>query len=149
MKVGIATDHAGYELKEELLPRLKESSVEVEDFGAYSCDSEDDYPDRVVPLARAVAEGKVDRGIVVCGTGVGACVASNKVKGVRACLMMDTYSVRQGVEHAHLNVLCLGGRVMGVELAWELTRTFLTSDYGDGKRHCRRLKKVKEVEQNT
>lgn len=148
MQFGVAADHAGYELKGKLLERMKERGYQVQDFGACSYNQEDDYPDVLVPLARAVADGKVDRGVVICGSGVGACVASNKVRGVRACLVMDSYTARQGVEHGNLNMLCLGGRVVGIELAWEVVKTFLDAEFDGGARHCRRINKVGDLEDN-
>ena len=119
MNIALAADHGGFEMKALLKERLGEAGHEVTDFGATVADPNDDYPDYVIPLARAVASGEVDRGIVICGSGVGASVAANKVKGVRAGLCHDHYSVRQGVEDDDMNVLCLGGRVMGIEVAWD------------------------------
>ncbi len=148
MQFGIAADHAGYELKGKLLERMKAHGYRVKDFGACSYDKKDDYPDVLMPLARAVASGDVDRGIVICGSGVGACVASNKVRGVRACLVMDTYTARQGVKHANLNMLCLGGRVIGIELAWEAVKVFLDAEFSAEERHCRRVNKVGDLEDN-
>src|SRR5690606_11132788 len=113
MKIGIAADHGGYALKESLVRYLRSHNYDVKDFGAYSRDDQDDYPDFVVPLARAVASGEVSRGIAVCGSGVGASIAANKVKGVRAALISDPFSARQGVEDDDMNLICLGGRVIG------------------------------------
>ncbi|HEV2328482.1 MAG TPA: RpiB/LacA/LacB family sugar-phosphate isomerase [Verrucomicrobiae bacterium] len=146
MKLGIATDHGGFELKQRLAERLRATGHEVVDFGAYELISEDDYPDFVIPLGRAVAKGEVERGIAVCGSGVGACVCANKVKGVRACLIEDNFSARQGVEDDNLNLLCLGGRIEGPELAWDLIQTFLKSKFSGAARHVRRLGKVAEIE---
>jgi len=146
MRVGIATDHGGFELKVQLAERLRAEGHSVIDFGATQSALDDDYPDYVVPLARAVARGEVDRGIAVCGSGVGACVAANKVVGVRACLIHDTFSARQGVEDDNMNVLCLGGRVIGASLAAELVDTFLAARFSGAERHRRRLAKVDEVE---
>ena len=120
MRVGIATDHGGFGLKEEIVARLRAAGHEVVDFGAHGLNSGDDYPDFVVPLARAVAAGTVERGVAICGSGVGASVCANKVPGVRACLIQDHFSARQGVEDDHMNVLCMGGRVVGLEVAWDL-----------------------------
>ena len=117
MKIALAADHGGFDMKRVLITRLREAGHEVKDFGAAKLDLDDDYPDYIIPLARAVAGGEVDRGIVICGSGVGASVAANKMKGIRAGLCHDHYSVRQGVEDDNMNVLCLGGRVMGVEVA--------------------------------
>jgi ribose 5-phosphate isomerase B len=146
MHIGIAADHAGFALKQKLLTRLLEEGYDVEDYGPKKYDKHDDYPDLIAPLARDVAGGVLDRGVVICGSGVGACVASNKVRGVRACLIMDPYSARQGVAHGNMNVLCLGGRVVGEELAWELVDIFLSTGFSAGERHCRRLRKVEELE---
>ena len=116
MKIALAADHGGFDMKELLIARLRQAGHGVTDFGARAPDPGDDYPDYVVPLARAVAAGEFGRGIVICGSGVGASVAANKVKGIRAGLCHDHYSVRQGVEDDYMNVLCLGGRVMGIEV---------------------------------
>lgn len=144
--VGIAADHGGFELKERLAEELRRGEYEVLDFGAYELQSGDDYPDYVIPLARAVAKGEVARGIAVCGSGVGACVAANKVPGVRAGLIHDVYSARQGVEDDDMNVLCLGGRVVGYALAEDLVETFLTARYSGDQRFQRRLDKIVALE---
>ena len=146
MRLGIATDHGGFGLKEQLVARLKASGHEVVDFGAHALNLDDDYPDFVIPLARAVAAGKVDRGVAVCGSGVGASVCANKIKGVRACLIEDSFSAKQGVEDDALNILCLGGRIQGLELAWDLVRTFLAARFTEAPRHRRRLEKVAALE---
>src|SRR6266852_4039416 len=127
MRVGIATDHGGFGLKEELLSQLRAAGHEVVDFGAHRLSEGDDYPDYVVPLAQAVVAGKVDRGVAICGSGVGASVCANKVRGVRACLIEDHFSAKQGVEDDNLNVICLGGRIEGPELAWDLVQTSLAA----------------------
>jgi ribose 5-phosphate isomerase B len=145
-RVGIAADHGGFELKGQLAARLRAAGHEVVDFGDCRLDPDDDYPDFVVPLARAVACGDVNRGVAVCGSGVGACVVANKVPGVRACLIHETFSAHQGVEDDDLNVICLGGLVVGSELAWELLKIFLAAGFSGAKRHCRRLSKVSELE---
>jgi len=144
--IGIAADHGGYELKEQLAAKLREAGYAIVDFGALELAAGDDYPDFVVPLARAVAQGIVVRGIAICGSGVGACVAANKVPDVRACLINDTFSARQGVEDDNLNLICLGGRVVGQALAWELVKTFLAATFSGEERHLRRLAKVAELE---
>src|SRR5271166_440143 len=141
MRIGIATDHGGFGLKEELVAQLRAAGHEVVDFGAHKLTPDDDYPDFVIPLGQAVAAGKVDRGVAVCGSGVGASVCLNKVKGVRACLIEDNFSARQGVEDDNLNVLCLGGRIEGPELAWDLVQTFLAAKFSHAPRHMRRLAK--------
>jgi ribose 5-phosphate isomerase B len=144
--VGIAADHGGYELKEYLTKMLRESGVEVIDFGDRQLVPDDDYPDFVVPLARAVAEGKVERGIAICGSGVGASVCANKISGVRACLIHENFSARQGVEDDDLNMICFGGLVVGHALAWELTQTFLAARFIGEERFRRRLAKVADLE---
>ena len=142
MQLGIAADHGGFELKQKLVVRLTESGHAVEDFGALELNQDDDYPDYIIPLARAVASGRVERGIVICGSGVGASVAANKVRGVRCGLCHDHFSAHQGVEDDAMNVLCLGGRVIGVEAAWEIALAFLSAAYSGEERHARRLQKV-------
>ena len=126
--------------------RLQAAGHEVEDFGAHKLSPDDDYPDYIVPLARAVAEGKVARGVAVCGSGVGASVCANKVKGVRAALVHDHFSARQGVEDDDLNMICIGGRTVGAEVAWDLVETFLAATFSGAPRHVRRLGKVAELE---
>lgn len=145
-RVGVATDHGGFDLKVHLVERLHAAGHEVIDFGDCRQDADDDYPDYVVPLARAVARGEVDRGLAICGSGVGACVVANKVPGVRACLIQEMFSARQGVEDDDLNVICLGGLVVGQALAWELVETFLAARFSGAERHRRRLSKVSALE---
>jgi ribose 5-phosphate isomerase B len=147
-RVGIAADHGGFELKEQLVGRLRDVGHRVVDFGDRRMVPDDDYPDVVVPLARAVAGGDVNRGVAICGSGVGACVVANKVQGVRACLINETFSARQGVEDDDMNMICLGGRVLGPALAWELVQTFLAARFIGAERHRRRLSKVAELENN-
>ena len=147
MKIGIAADHGGYELKEALGDFLKSKGHEVQDFGAFGLDSTDDYPDFVIPLARSIVSGEVARGIAVCGSGVGASVAANKVAGVRAALINDHFSAHQGVEDDNLNMLCLGGRVTGIMAAQELITAFLGAEFTGEDRHLRRLAKVKQLEE--
>ncbi len=146
MTIGIAADHAGFEQKGELLKLLTDAGYEVKDFGAYSYESTDDYPDVVLPLAEAVSKGEITKGIAVCGSGVGVSVAANKVPGVRAALVMETYSGHQGVEHDDMNLLCLGGRVIGVVLMWEIIQAYLKAKYDGGERFQRRLDKVIAIE---
>jgi ribose 5-phosphate isomerase B len=146
MRVGIATDHGGFGLKAELVARLKAAGHEVVDFGAHSLKSDDDYPDFVVPLAQAVVTGTVDRGVAVCGSGVGATVCANKIKGARACLIEDHFSAKQGVEDDHMNILCMGGRTVGSAVAWDLVQTFLAAEFSRAARHLRRLGKVAALE---
>jgi ribose 5-phosphate isomerase B len=146
--VGIAADHGGFELKKKLAEALA-SEYEVVDFGAYTLKMEDDYPDIVVPLARAVARGEVERGVALCGSGVGASVVANKIPGVRAALITDVYSAHQGVEDDDMNVICLGGRVTGYALALDLIQTFLKARFRGEERFRRRLEKVAAIEKKT
>ncbi len=146
MRVGVATDHGGFALKEDLVSRIRAAGHEVVDFGAYSVDPDDDYPDYVAPLSQGVAGGKVDRGVAICGSGVGASVCANKVRGVRACLVHDHFSARQGVEDDHMNVLCMGGRTVGPAVAWDLVPAFLAAEFSQAERHLRRLSKVASLE---
>jgi len=146
MRVGLACDHGGYALKEPLCAHLAAEGYEVVDFGAPALAPDDDYPDYVVPLARAVGSGEVDRGIALCGSGVGASIAANKVPGARAGLCHDHYSAHQGVEHDAMNLLCLGARVIGAELARELVAAFLGARFSGEERYRRRLEKVERLE---
>ena len=146
MRVGMAADHAGFGLKEELVSRIRSAGHEVVDFGAYNLDPTDDYPDYVVPLSQAVSAGNVDRGVAICGSGVGASVCANKIRGVRACLIHDHFSAKQGVEDDHMSVLCMGGRTVGPEVAWDLVETFLAAKFSQAERHLRRLAKVAFLE---
>ena len=146
MRVGIATDHGGFGLKQELVAELRAAGHEVEDFGAHSLNADDDYPDFVTPLAQAIAAGQVKRGVAICGSGVGASVCANKIAGVRAALIHDHFSAKQGVEDDHVNILCLGGRTMGPAVAWDLVQTFLAAEFSQEERHMRRLGKVAFLE---
>ncbi len=146
MRVGIATDHGGFDLKQEFAAYLRDAGHDVIDFGAFSPNPADDYPDFVIPLAQAVASGKVERGLAVCGSGVGASVCANKIAGVRAALVQDHYSAHQGVEHDDMNILCIGGRVMGFVVARELVDAFLAAKFTQEERHVRRLRKVAALE---
>jgi ribose 5-phosphate isomerase B len=146
MRIGVAADHGGFELKEYLKKALTAEGFEVIDFGARSFAATDDYPDLVVPLGKAVAGGEVARGIAVCGSGVGAGIVANKIPGVRAALVADVFSAHQGVEDDDMNLLCLGGRVVGQALAWDLTRTFLSARFSGEERHRRRLAKIAALE---
>jgi ribose 5-phosphate isomerase B len=146
MRVGIATDHGGFALKEELVGQLRNAGYEVVDFGAHELSGGDDYPGYVTPLARAVASGNVDRGVAICGSGVGASVCANKIRGIHAALIHDHFSAKQGVEDDHMNVLCMGGRTVGPAVAWDLVQTFLASKYSEAERHVRRLGKVASLE---
>ena len=146
MRIGIATDHGGFDLKEEMLKQLREAGHEVVDFGAHRLNQGDDYPDYVVPLAEAVAAQKVDRGVAICGSGVGASVCANKIRGIRAALIHDHFSARQGVEDDHMNILCMGGRTVGPSVALDLVQTFLAAEFSQAQRHLRRLSKVASLE---
>jgi ribose 5-phosphate isomerase B len=146
MRVGIASDHGGFTLKEQVAESLRGSGHEVVDFGAHQLDPGDDYPDFVIPLARALADGQVERGLALCGSGVGASIAANKVPGVRAGLIHDVFSAHQGVEDDDMNVFCLGGKVIGAALALELVETFLKARFSGAERHKRRLAKVHSLE---
>ena len=146
MRIGIAADQGGFELKVQLTAALKAAGYEIMDFGAHELVTGDDYPDFVVPLAKAVAMGEVTRGLAICGSGVGACVAANKVPGVRAALITDSFSAHQGVEDDDMNVMCLGGRVTGQALSWDLVQTFLGAQFKGDERFRRRLAKVTALE---
>ena len=146
MKIGFATDHGGFILKEPILKALRDSGHNVKDFGAYSLNPEDDFPDFVVPLARAVAQGEVERGIAVCGSGVGASFAVNKVPGVRSALIHESFSAHQGVEDDDMNLLCLGGRVIGLALALEIVQIYVAAQHVKAERFERRLAKVVALE---
>ena len=148
IRVGIAADHGGIRLKEDLVPRLRDAGYEVVDFGAFTENPNDDYPDFVIPLAKAIASPEIHilRGVAICGSGVGASVCANKIAGIRAAFIHDSSSARQGVEDDHMNIICLGGRTMGPAVAWELVQTFLLADFSDAERHLRRLCKVAALE---
>lgn len=147
MRIGIAADHGGFELKEKLAAQLRAAGHEILDFGAHRLEPGDDYPDFVIPLAQAVSAGKVERGVAVCGSGVGAAVCANKIKGARAGLIEDHFSAQQGVEDDHMNILCLGGRTTGPAVAWDLAQTFLAAEFSQAERHLRRLAKVAALEE--
>ncbi len=145
-RIGIAADHGGFELKQYLARMLREAHYEVVDFGDDERNPNDDYPDFIVPLARAVARGEVDRGVAICGSGVGACIAANKVANVRACLIHESFSAHQGVEDDDMNVICLGGRVVTNMVAWELVGIFLHACFSGAERHRRRVAKIVRLE---
>jgi ribose 5-phosphate isomerase B len=145
MRVALGCDHAGYPLKQEVRDLIEACGASVLDCGTDSTDSVD-YPDHAASVARAVADGKADRGIILCGSGVGACVTANKIKGVRACVCHDPYSAGQGVEHDDMNVLCLGGRIVGPALLPALVNAFLSAEFSGEERHQRRLDKVLAIE---
>jgi len=149
MRIGIATDHGGFPLKEDLVARLRRAGHEVIDFGAHTLVEGDDYPDFVIPVAHAVSAGQVERGIAICGSGVGASVCANKIPGVHAGLIGDHFSAHQGVEDDHMNIICMGGRTIGPMVAWELVETYLASQFSQAERHLRRLAKVASLEEVT
>jgi len=146
MCVGIAADHGGFELKVQLTSALRNYGYEVQDFGANELVLDDDYPDFIIPLAQAVAKGNVTRGLAICGSGVGACIAANKVPNVRASLITDSFSAHQGVEDDNMNMMCLGGQITGCKLALELVLTFLNARFKAEERFIRRLDKVAALE---
>ena len=146
MIIAVACDHGGYPLKAELVQLLESLGHEVRNLGAHELDPADDYPDYARYVGQAIQHGHADRGVIICGSGVGACVAANKMKGVRAGLCHDTYSARQCVEHDNVNVLCLGARIIGVELARELIRAFISTVFSGEERHTRRVEKVNAIE---
>ena len=145
MKIAIASDHAGFDLKHLLLDHIRSLGHELEDLGAYNKEPSD-YPDFAEAIGRAVVEGKADRGVLICGSGVGASVAANKIPGIRAGLCHDEYSAHQGVEHDDMNILVLGSRVIGIEVARELVQRFLEASFSGEERHVRRLQKVLSIE---
>jgi len=146
MIIAIGADHAGYELKQDVADYLRGLGHSVLDLGADNANTRDDYPDYSEAVGLAVLDRRCDRGIVICGSGVGASVAANKLPGIRACLCHDTYSAHQGVEHDDMNVLVLGARVIGTEMAHELVRAFIGAEFSGEERHKRRLAKVKALE---
>lgn len=146
MKIAIACDHGGFPLKNLIADLVKAAGHEVVDLGAYKNDPKDDYPDFALAVGTAIKNKQADRGILTCGSGVGACVAANKIKGVRACVCHDTYSAAQGVEHDDLNVLCMGGRIIGEETVKSLVKAFLGAKFSGEERHQRRLDKVLAIE---
>ncbi|GAB3274828.1 hypothetical protein GCM10027347_47960 [Larkinella harenae] len=146
MKIGIAADHGGFELKEDLKSHLTKLGYEVVDYGAHEYDSLDDYPDKIIPLAQAVSKRDVERGVAVCGSGVGAAIVANKIPGVRAALINDHFSAHQGVEDDDMNLICLGGRITGNRVAEEFVQAFLEARFSGAERHLRRLNKVIELE---
>ena len=146
MKLGLAADHGGFEMKRQLAKLLADEGHEVVDFGAKVYDASDDYPDFAIPLARAVSRGDVERGVLLCGSGVGGSVAANKIAGVRAAVCHDDFSARQGVEDDNMNILCFGGRTTGLAVAWDCTKSFLAAKFSGADRHRRRLAKVAELE---
>jgi ribose 5-phosphate isomerase B len=146
MRIAIAADHGGYPLNEVVIEELRAAGHELEDFGTHDRDQPDDYPDYALALGRSVQSGRAEIGILICGSGVGASVAANKLRGVRAALCGDTYSAHQSREHDDCNVLCLGARVVGRELALEIMRAFINARFTGEERHRRRLAKINDIE---
>ncbi len=146
MKIAVAADHGGFSLKADIVELLKQAGHEPIDLGAHEYIAGDDYPDYAEQVGKAVQTGQAERGIVICGSGVGACVAANKMKGIRASVCHDTYSAHQGVEHDNMNVLCLGARIIGAELAHEIVLAFVNATFNTGERYQRRLNKVMKIE---
>ena len=146
MRIALGADHAGFELRDNIARVLADLGHDVEDMGAHTYDPQDDYPDFARLVATAVADGSVERGVLVCGSGVGASVAANKVVGVRAAMCHDTYSAHQGVEHDDMNILCLGARIIGDELAREIAGSFASAKFSGEERHKRRLGKLLDME---
>ncbi len=147
MKISIAADHGGFSLKAELIQVLTRAGHDVIDLGAHEYLAGDDYPDYAYAVGQSVQSGQTERGIVICGSGVGACVAANKMKGIRAGVCHDTYSAHQGVEHDDMNVLCLGARIVGAELAREIVLAYVNARFITEERYRRRLGKVLKIEQ--
>jgi ribose 5-phosphate isomerase B len=148
MQIGVAADHEGFELKQGIVAFLRHAQYEVVDFGAPTLDGDDDYPDFVIPMAKAVSCGELRRGIAICGTGIGACIASNKVKHIRAGLIHDLFSAHQGVEDDNMNIVCLGARLVTLPQAIEFVQCFLGSRFSEKPRHKRRLEKISSLEEN-
>lgn len=144
--IGIASDHGGFDLKVKLIGLLQAADFKIKDFGAYHLDTNDDYPDFVIPMAISISKGEINQGLAICGSGVGACIAANKVAGVRSALITDSFSAHQGVEDDNMNVMCLGGNITGPALAWELVQIFLSAKFKNEGRFVRRLNKVAILE---
>jgi len=146
MNIGIAVDHGGFLLKDHISNVIREWGYRLKDFGAFSFKPGDDYPDYIIPMAKSLALGHIGRGIAICGSGVGACIAANKIPGVRAGLITDTYSAHQGVEDDNMNVICFGAGVVGFELACDLLHTFLEAKFSGNEPYLRRISKIRHAE---
>lgn len=146
MKIAVAADHGGFSLREVVITILSEKGYEVEDLGAYDLDLSDDYPDFALSVASSIQSGRADRGIIICGSGIGATIVANKVTGIRAGTCHDTYSARQGVEHDDMNVICMGARVIGSEVAKEVVLAFVSATFSGEDRHMRRVEKIRKLE---
>jgi RpiB/LacA/LacB family sugar-phosphate isomerase len=147
MRIAVACDHAGFILKDDVISTIQGLGIDIIDLGTYDQEPVD-YPDFVEKAGRAVLTGQADRAVVICGSGIGACVAANKMNGIYASICHDTYSAHQGVEHDNLNVLCLGARIIGQELAKEIVKTFVMAKFSNEERHLRRVRKTLELEKN-
>lgn len=147
MRIGLAADHEGYELKNQIVDYLMKRNIEAIDYGAVIYNPEDDYPDFVIPLSKAVAHHQVDRGIAICGSGIGACIAANKVKNVRAGIIHDVFSAKQGVEDDDMNVICIGSKTVNLSMATQFVESFLKAHFSGLPRHERRLEKISELEE--
>lgn len=147
MRIAIAADHAGYQIKDDVINIVQFLGHDIIDLGTYNQEPVD-YPDYALKLGKVVAENQVDRGILICGSGVGACIAANKIKGIYASVCHDTYSAHQGVEHDNMNVLCIGSRIIGIELVKELIKAFLSAEFQKEDRFIRRFEKIKSIEAN-
>jgi len=146
VKIALGTDHAGFEIKEEIKSFLTSSNIDFVDLGAYEFDALDDYPDFAKNVGYSIRNGETEKGIIVCGSGVGASITANKIKGVRAGLCHDGYSAHQGVEHDDMNVLCIGSRIIGIELIKEIIISFINAKFSAEERHSRRLQKLLDIE---
>jgi len=147
MRIAIAADHAGYQIKDDVINIVQFLGHDIIDLGTYNQEPVD-YPDYALKLGKVVAENQADRGILICGSGVGACIAANKIKGIYASVCHDTYSAHQGVEHDNMNVLCIGSRIIGIELVKELIKAFLSAEFQKEDRFIRRFEKIKNIEAN-
>jgi ribose 5-phosphate isomerase B len=147
MKIAIGSDHAGFILKTKIISFLKNNGFDIIDVGTNNSETSVDYPDFAKEVSLKIVKGEAEKGIIICGSGVGASIAANKIKGIRAAICHDTYSAHQGVEHDDMNVLCLGGRIIGEELAKEIVLSFLKAKFSNEERHIRRLNKIKKLEE--
>ena len=148
MKIAVGADHAGLPLKDDIIEVIEGLGHEVIDLGAYGFDPDDDYPDLAAPVARAVSRGQAAKGVILCGSGVGASIAANKIPGARASVCHDSYTAAQGVEHDNMNIICLGARVIGAEIAKLVVRAFLNAEFTCEERHVRRVGKITAIEQS-
>ncbi|MEL7591370.1 MAG: ribose 5-phosphate isomerase B [Anaerolineaceae bacterium] len=147
MRIAISADHAGFLIKDDVINLVQALGHDVIDLGTYNQEPVD-YPDFAFKLGKMIVEKKAERGVLICGSGVGACIAVNKIKGVYGCVCHDTYSAHQGVEHDNMNVLCIGSRILGIELVKEIVKAFLTAEFQTEERFVRRFEKVRSIEEN-